>query len=154
VNAQFHYRSIYLPIVRDFVPSCLEVFDFAEPSFVIASRDTTNVPSQALYMMNNDFVIEQAKALAHRISSVPNLDHAGRIKLAYELTLCRPPTEAERARADKFLRSELTGLVPLNNGKTPAAAEEAYATFCQALFACGEFRYIADALPEPSTKLP
>lgn len=153
-NAQFHYRSIYLPIVRDFVPSCLEVFDFAEPSLVIANRDTTNVPSQALYLMNNDFVIEQAKALAHRISAVPNLDHAGRIRLAYELVLSRSPTDAERARADKFLRSEITGLIPMNKGKVPAAAEEAYATFCQALFACAEFRYVADALPEPATKLP
>jgi len=154
INAQFHYRSIYLPIVRDFVPSCLEVFDFAEPSLVIANRDTTNVPSQALYLMNNEFVIEQAKALAHRISTAPNLDHAGRINLAYELALSRLPTEAERARADKFLRSEVNGLIPLNKGKTPAAAEEAYATFCQALFACAEFRYVADALPEPPTKLP
>jgi len=154
VNAQFHYRSIYLPIVRDFVPSCLEVFDFAEPSLVIANRDTTNVPSQALYLMNNEFVIEQAKALAHRISTTPNLDHAGRIKLAYELALSRPPTDAERARADKFLRAEVTGLMKQEKGKAPAAAEEAYATFCQALFACAEFRYVADALPEPTAKLP
>jgi hypothetical protein len=154
VNAQFRYRSIYLPIVRDFVPSCLEVFDFAEPSLVIANRDTTNVPSQALYLMNNDFVIEQAKALAHRISTTPGLDHAGRIRLAYELTLSREPTNAERARADKFLRNEVTGLIPMNKGKVPAAAEEAYATFCQALFACAEFRYLADASPEPGSKLP
>ena len=74
VDAQFHYRSVYLPIVRDFVPSCLEVFDFAEPSLVVANRDATNVPSQALYLMNNSFVIEQAKALAHRISIAPGLD--------------------------------------------------------------------------------
>jgi hypothetical protein len=154
VSAQFHYRSIYLPIVRDFVPSCLEVFDFAEPSLVIANRDTTNVPSQALYLMNNEFVIEQAKALAHRISTAPNLDHAGRIKLAYELALSRPPTDAERARADKFLRAEVTGLMKQQKDKVPAAAEEAYATFCQALFACAEFRYIADALPEAAAKLP
>lgn len=154
VNAQFHYRSVYLPIVRDFVPSCLEVFDFAEPSLVVANRDTTNVPSQALYLMNNEFVIEQSKALAHRISTVPGIDHKGRITLAYELALCRPPTDAERARADVFLRDEVKGLIALNKGKVPAAAEAAYATFCQALFASAEFRLLADALPNQSATLP
>ncbi len=154
VNAQFHYRSVYLPIVRDFVPSCLEVFDFSEPSFVVASRDVTNVPSQALYMMNNPFVIEQAKALAHRISIAAGLDHRGRITLAYELALCRPPTEAERSRADNFLRDEVKDWVKLTNGKLPAAAESAYATFCQTLFASAEFRYLADSLPNQSARLP
>ena len=52
VNAQFHYRSVYLPIVRDFVPSCLEVFDFAEPSLVVANRDVTNVPAQSLALLS------------------------------------------------------------------------------------------------------
>ena len=154
VNAQFHYRSVYLPIVRDFVPSCLEVFDFAEPSLVVANRDTTNVPSQALYLMNNEFVIEQSKALAHRISVAPELDHKGRISLAYELALCRPPTDAERARADVFLRDEVKDLLKQSNGKAPAAAEAAYATFCQALFASAEFRFLADALPNQSAQMP
>ncbi len=154
VNAQFHYRSIYLPIVRDFVPSCLEVFDFAEPSLVVANRDTTNVPSQALYLMNNEFVIEQSRALAHRISIAPELDHKGRISLAYELALCRPPTDAEQARADLFLRDEVKDLVKLSHGKMPAAAEAAYATFCQALFASAEFRLLADALPNQSASMP
>ena len=154
VNAQFHYRSVYLPIVRDFVPSCLEVFDFAEPSLVVANRDVTNVPSQALYLMNNEFVIEQAKALAHRISTMPGIDHKGRITLAYELALVRPPTDAERARADVFLRDEVKDLIKLNNGKVPAAAEAAYATFCQALFASAEFRFLADSLPNQSAPLP
>lgn len=154
-NAQFHYRSVYLPIVRDFVPSCLEVFDFAEPSLVVANRDTTNVPSQALYLMNNPFVIEQARALAHRITQAPKLDHKGRITLAYELALCRPPTDAERARADVFLHNEVKDLIKLNNGRVPAAAEAAYATFCQALFASAEFRFLADSLPNQSApKLP
>ena len=31
-----NYRSVYLPIVRDFVPEALDVFDFAEPSLVVA----------------------------------------------------------------------------------------------------------------------
>ncbi|MEI6535899.1 MAG: hypothetical protein WCN98_11200, partial [Verrucomicrobiaceae bacterium] len=93
-------------------------------------------------------------ALAHRINLQPGLDHMGRIALAYQYCLCRMPTDAERARADKFMRTEINGLIPMNNGKVPAAAEAAYATFCQALFASAEFRYLADLVPNQSEKLP
>lgn len=46
-------RSIYLPIARELLPDALAVFDFAEPGFVNGSRETTNVPSQALFLLNS-----------------------------------------------------------------------------------------------------
>ncbi len=136
-----NYRSVYLPIVRDFVPDALGIFDFAEPSLVVAARDVTNVPSQALYLMNNAFVIQQSQAMAKRIVATP-LDYAKRIALAYQLTLSRPPTEAERARADAYLRTEARGLIPAKSGSIPEASLTSWSTFCQALFACAEFRYL------------
>ncbi len=45
-------RSVYLPIARDILPDALAVFDFAEPTLVSGSREVTNVPSQALYLLN------------------------------------------------------------------------------------------------------
>ena len=134
-------RSVYLPIVRDLVPEVLDVFDFAEPSLVVAARDATNVPSQALFLMNNEFVIDQSRAMAKRILAAP-IAYEQRIGLAYEIALARPPTVAERARADRYLRAEATGLIPVKNGSVPEASELAWATFCQALFACAEFRYL------------
>lgn len=140
-NAKATYRSVYLPIVRDFVPDALEVFDFAEPSLVVAARDVTNVPSQALYLMNSDFVRAQAEAMARRILATP-LDHSHRITLAYELALSRKPTDAERARAEKYLLDEAQGLLPAKSGSAQKASDLSWATFCQALFACAEFRYL------------
>ena len=134
-------RSVYLPVVRDFVPEALEVFDFAEPSLVVASRDVTNVPSQALYMMNNDFVRAQSAAMAKRILATP-LDYPSRLNLAYHLALGRPATEAERKRADQYLLAEAKAIIPLKGGNTNDAAQLAWATFCQALFASAEFRYL------------
>ncbi len=134
-------RSVYLPIVRDFVPEALEVFDFAEPSLVVAARDVTNVPSQALFLMNDAFVMNQSKAMAQRILATP-LDYPQRIALAYQLTLSRLPTAAERTRADQYLRSEASQLIPIKNGQVADASEASWATFCQALFACAEFRYL------------
>jgi len=139
-NIEARYRSVYLPIVRDFVPDVLAVFDFAEPSLVVPARDTTNVPSQALFMMNSGFVTAQSQALAKRLLAMTQYDYSQRITMAYMLTLSRPPTEAERARADKYLSSEAEALVAEKGNA--AAPEKAWATFCQALFACAEFRYL------------
>ena len=44
-NVTANYRSVYLPIVRDFVPDALDIFDFAEPSLIVAGRDVTNASS-------------------------------------------------------------------------------------------------------------
>ena len=132
-------RSIYLPVVRDFVPEVLDVFDFAEPSLVVAERDVTNVPSQALYLMNNSFVRTQAAAMAKRVLAAPVPD-AHRIAYAYQLALGRAPTDAERLRADRYLRGEADGLTQVSNASS--ASDQSWAAFCQALFACAEFRYL------------
>jgi cytochrome c553 len=140
INHESTKRSVYLPIVRDSVPEVLDLFDFAEPSLVIAARDTTNVPSQALFLMNNTFVREQAAALGRRLLAAP-LDFPSRVNLAYYLTLGRPASPAEFQRAHQYLLAEARGLIPAKGGKE-AASETSWATFCQALFASAEFRYV------------
>ena len=111
----------------------------AEPRRCLARRDER--PSQALYMMNNDFVRAQANAMAKRILAT-KLDYPSRLNLAYHLALGRPSTEAERKRADQFLLTEAKAIIPLKGGKANEAAELAWSTFCQALFASAEFRYV------------
>jgi hypothetical protein len=128
------YRSVYLPIVRDYTPEVLELFDFAEPSLVVAAREATNVPSQALYLMNNSFVREQAAAMAKRLLAMPGSEQA-RLTAAYRLALGRPPTPAEYQRADRYIR-ETHAALPSPTAEVP------WASFCQALFACAEFRYL------------
>lgn len=138
---QSNKRSVYLPIVRDCVPEVLDLFDFAEPSLVVAARDVTNVPSQALYLMNNEFVRTQARALAQRVLAQPR-EHEARIDLAYRHALGRSATPAEVERAKAYLLEAAQGLVPVKQGDKTEAAELAWTTFCQALLACAEFRYL------------
>jgi aminopeptidase N len=99
----------------------------ANPNLVVAQREVTTVPAQALYLMNNAFVTDQAKALARRLQDASG-DDAVRIDLGYQLALSRPATPKERERVVKFL------------GEKPQAA--AWAGFCQALLASAEFRYL------------
>ena len=43
-------------------PRSLQVFDVADPNLIVGKRDVTTVPTQALYLMNNPFVLRQAQA--------------------------------------------------------------------------------------------
>jgi hypothetical protein len=79
--------------------------------------------------------------MAKRILAQP-LPHAQRIALAYEYALGRPPSDAERTRAEQYLLSEGRALLPVKAGKVDDAALLSWSTFCQALFACAEFRYL------------
>lgn len=121
-----HRRSIYLPVIRDQLPDVLEQFDVANPNLVTGDRDVTNVPLQALYLMNGPLVQEQAAALAKRIQAAPD-----RIRLAFQLCFNRMPDAKELALAEKFFQT--------------ATADESklLAAFCQSLLASAEFR-IAD----------
>ena len=62
-----NYRSVYLPIVRDVLPESLALFDFANPALVTGDRETTNVPSQSLYLLNNAQVVALSDAFARRV---------------------------------------------------------------------------------------
>jgi hypothetical protein len=134
------HRSVYLPLVRTQVPAALEVFDFAEQGMVTGRRDTTTVAPQALYLLNDPFVRQQAQALAQRVLSRPNLDDSGRINLVYRLAVGRTATGREIERVKGYL-AEYQALA--REGSAPAdASTSAWASFCQALLGSAEFRYL------------
>jgi Protein of unknown function (DUF1549)/Protein of unknown function (DUF1553)/Planctomycete cytochrome C len=97
-----NYRSVYLPIVRDKVPESLDAFDFAEPSFVTGQRDATNVPTQALFLMNSAEIARIADAFANRVIAAGPKDH-DRIHAAFAIAFGRPPTSSEETACKRFL---------------------------------------------------
>jgi hypothetical protein len=136
--ASSKHRSIYLPLVRTLVPRSLEVFDFAEQGMVTGSRDATTVATQALYLLNDPFVQEQSRALAERLLRNEQEDVV-RIRLAYRLALGREATDKEVARARSYLDDFEAGL---RQGATAQPRNVAWSSFCQALLASAEFRFV------------
>jgi cytochrome c553 len=135
------HRSVYLPLLRTLTPRALEVFDFADQGLVTGSRDTTTVAPQALYLLNDPFVLHQAQALSRRLEQ-PDMDDAGRILLAYRLTMGRPATTQEIERARRYLE-DYEAASRAEGARTPLGPRAAaWASFCQALLASAEFRYI------------
>ena len=122
-------RSVYLPVFRSKLPGMFTVFDFAEPDQVNGVRDVTTVAPQALFMLNNSFVVDAAKRAAERVLAQDVSDDNARVRYAYAYTLGRYPTDAEMARSLAFLAQ----------GAEPKSS---WTELTQALYASAEFRYI------------
>lgn len=120
------HRSIYLPMARGVIPDMLATFDAADPNLVVGARKLTIVPTQALYMMNSSFVLEESKHVARRIIDLPEEQ---RVTAAYEFMFARLPFDDERKFVAKFFQQ-----------KTPDESERTWARICQTLFCSAEFR--------------
>ena len=122
-------RSIYTPVFRNTLPEIMQVFDFADPNLVTGARTTSSVPTQALFMMNNPFVQEQAKLAAERLLKEPLSGESSRIDHSYLLALGRPPTDRE----EQILLSYL---------QTNTNSKESWTQIFQSLFASLDFRHL------------
>jgi hypothetical protein len=135
-----NHRSIYLPVLRGMVPDMLQVFDAPDPNLVVGQRDVTTVAPQALFMMNNPFVIAQSNQMARRVLGTPGLNMDARIDLAYRFALGRVATEHEKSDIKRYLANYHKSVQSAAPKGNPQVA--AWASFCQTLFASGEFRYL------------
>jgi hypothetical protein len=62
------------------------------------------VPTQALTLLNDEFVLKQSKLFANRVAEAAPNDPAKQIDLAYRIALTRPPNEREMTAAMEFLK--------------------------------------------------
>ena len=97
-------RSVYVPVVRNYIPSMFEVFDFPEPSETKGRREVTTVPTQALFLMNSAFVLEQSKSAAERLLAAGASSDEERVARAYRETLGRAPNAAELKWSLEFVK--------------------------------------------------
>lgn len=123
VNRSFQYRSVYLPLVRDLLPRSLDLFDAAEPSMVIGVREQSNTAPQALYMLNNEMVRQQAMKLAERTLELTG-SQSQAIDYIFQTAYSRPPTAEEAQRSTEFLNQLTNDLMAEANAKAEQRAAE------------------------------
>ncbi|MEQ1860941.1 MAG: PSD1 and planctomycete cytochrome C domain-containing protein [Chthoniobacteraceae bacterium] len=126
------HRTIFQPVLRDRVPDEWSLFDFPVPELVTGRRSETTVPTQALYMMNSPFIVEQSARTAKRLLARAS-EPGALIAAAYVQILNRAPNESDYQEAQQFLKQ-----IPADSTKP----EKAAAVLCQMLFASAEFRYL------------
>ena len=129
-------RAIYVPVHRTHVYELFDAFDFPDPGTPTGRRNATNVATQALFFLNNDWLMQQAEALAKRSHGGPEK----RVGFLYETTLGRKPSATEWASALKFVErfgQALPESLPLAKRE-----DQSWAAFCQVLLQSNPFLYL------------
>jgi len=97
-------RSVYIYRKRGLPFPMLESFDLPDQNISCGARVVSTVPTQALMLMNDEFVVKQSELLAGRVREA-EADPAKQVDLTYKLALGRLPASQEREVALEYLRS-------------------------------------------------
>jgi hypothetical protein len=97
-------RSVYVYRKRGLVFPLFEVFDLPDQNTSCGRRNVSTVPTQALALLNNEFVLRQAKLFADRVKEQAGDDRTQQVELAYRIALSRPPSAEEATLGAEFLR--------------------------------------------------
>ena len=98
-------RSVYLAVRRNFLSPLLLAFDTPIPFSTVGRRSVSNVPAQALILLNDPFVHQQAEVWARRVLATPGTPK-DRITGMYLSAFGRPPTDVELAACLAFLERQ------------------------------------------------
>lgn len=99
-------RSVYINVRRNFLTPFFLAFDYPVPFTTIGRRSVSNVPAQALALMNNPFVRQQAELWAKDILHDQSQTSEQRIERLYVTAFGRPPTQTELQTALDFVQSQ------------------------------------------------
>ncbi len=104
-DARTWRRSIYRFIVRSQTQPWMTALDCADPSMRVDKRNESLSPLQALALLNNGFMISQARHFAERLQQEKPNDLAGQIERAHSLAFGRAPTADEKAKFLAFAKT-------------------------------------------------
>ncbi|MBY0524082.1 MAG: PSD1 and planctomycete cytochrome C domain-containing protein [Gemmataceae bacterium] len=133
-------RSIYIKVNLMEGPKFLSAFDLPGGKVPQGRRDVTNVPAQALALLNDPFVLQQAGVWAARLVARPDATAGERLDHMFQVTFSRPPSPAERERFEKAV-AQFAGLhdVPVEG---VLKSQAVWKDVAHALFNVKEFIYI------------
>jgi hypothetical protein len=127
-------RSIYIHVKRSLLTPLLEAFDLPDPDSSCEARFVTTQPSQALALLNGEFLNRQAAAFAERLRREAGEEPASQVRRALELALCREPDPASVERGLRLIETLQT-----DEG---VSADKALEYYCLMVFNLNEFMYL------------
>ena len=99
--AQHNRRSVYIYAKRQFPYPMFKTFDAPDPSTSCGRRAVTTVAPQALTLLNSEFMLRSARALATRLESLVSPQE--KVEAAWQLAFSRPPSDDEKQQAVEML---------------------------------------------------
>lgn len=124
-EAEASRRSVYIHVKRSLIVPMFELLDLPDSTTPCEQRNVSTIPTQALTLLNSEFLNEEAEHLAERLEQEAGSDIRGEIERGYWLTLSRAPSPEEEVnlaaefleKQAKKLREEAQPLLPLRPGK-------------------------------------
>ncbi|MCB1063967.1 MAG: PSD1 domain-containing protein [Verrucomicrobiae bacterium] len=148
-GADDYRRSIYVQVRRSKPVTVLDTFD--APTMVpnCEMRNQTTVAPQSLLLMNDTFILDNARRLADLLETEIPQDRRAQLERAWSLLYSKPPTETDLTRCLAYLDEQTKALTqyhqdnpPAKDAPKPNPPQEAMASLCQILCSSNRFLYI------------
>jgi hypothetical protein len=127
-------RSVYIHVKRSLIMPLLQVYDSADTDASCAVRYSTTQPTQALSMLNSEFLNEQADVFAKNVREAVGEDPSAQVGLALRRATQRVPTDGEIERGVEFLKRQ--------QSEHGLSADAALKNFCLITLNLNEFMYL------------
>ena len=133
-------RTVYQEMRRNYLPPLLLAFDLPQAAVALGERGVTNVPAQSLAMLNDPFIIQEAKRWADQLVHTDKLSTEERIDLVHRIAFSRPATEKEidlsKHMLDYFQERSLEG------DERVSPSQQAWQNLCHLMLNRKEFIFI------------
>ena len=127
-------RSIYIHVKRSLVVPMMASFDGADTDASCPTRFVTTQPTQALGMLNSDFINEQADVFAKYLIENAGSNIQDQIALGLRRTVQRDPTSDEIERGKRLINTL--------QQKYQLSPQAALKQFCVTALNFNEFMYL------------
>ena len=138
-------RSIYSYWKRGMKFPMFDVHDQPDQNVTAERRNTSTVPTQALMLLNDEFVLLQSRFLAERIMHEAGPDQTAQVKLLYKITIGREPKANELNGDLEFLKEEQSAQAAQASGSGSAGDDarlSAFSRLAHVMLNSNEFVYI------------
>jgi hypothetical protein len=133
-------RSVYVKNNLMESPAFLGAFNLPGGKVAQGRRDVTDTPAQALALLNDPFVLQQAGVWADRLVTRPDPSVGARVDHLFLVGLGRPPAKEERERFEQAV-ARLAELHGVPAGEV-LRSREVWQDVAHALFNLSEFIYV------------
>jgi len=127
-------RSVYIHVKRSLLDPMLESFDMADTDQTCPVRFSTTQPTQALGLLNSDFILKEASIFKDMLNEAHPDNLEAQIRMALQRVTQRPPTEEQIARG--------LNLISTLQSENGMSLEQAKKYFCLVALNLNEFIYL------------
>jgi len=96
-------RTLYAKVDRNMIPDVLVNFDAGNLNSSLERRPVTSVPQQALFLLNDEFVLDTAEKIAHH-EKLRSLEGQQWLRGLFHLTYAREPSVVEVNKMNEFIK--------------------------------------------------